>query len=157
LMKGPKASVWKDNDAWKDKTRGVLKTRSFLKTCGEAGPECQFNNNYFAEMRSGSEGGSYLRLIDLCITQLWAREKQRRRKSRTWVSMAAAFDERVESHRVDGARTDDLSRAVFAAMQWIRVCRSSTKKSLSQVKLVRQDLGVNGRGVDLEPRHRVQG
>ena len=27
-------------------------------------------NNYFAEMCSGSEEGSYLRLIDLCITQL---------------------------------------------------------------------------------------
>jgi len=27
-------------------------------------------NNYFTEMCSGSEAGSYLRLIDLCITQL---------------------------------------------------------------------------------------
>jgi len=27
-------------------------------------------NNYFAKMRIGSEEGSYLRLIDLCITQL---------------------------------------------------------------------------------------
>jgi len=27
-------------------------------------------NNYFTEMCSGSEEGSYLRLIDLCITQL---------------------------------------------------------------------------------------
>ena len=30
----------------------------------------QFNNNYFTEMCSGSEEGSYLRLIDLNITQL---------------------------------------------------------------------------------------
>jgi len=30
----------------------------------------QFKNNYFAEMCSGSEEGSYLRLIDFCITQL---------------------------------------------------------------------------------------
>ena len=30
----------------------------------------QFKNNYFAEMGSGSEEGSYLRLIDLCITSL---------------------------------------------------------------------------------------
>ena len=30
----------------------------------------QFENNYFTEMCSGSEAGSYLRLIDLCITQL---------------------------------------------------------------------------------------
>jgi len=30
----------------------------------------QFKNNYFAEMWSGSEEGSYLRLTDLCITQL---------------------------------------------------------------------------------------
>ena len=29
-----------------------------------------FKNNYFAEMRSGSEEGSYLRLVELCITQL---------------------------------------------------------------------------------------
>ena len=28
-------------------------------------------NNYFTEMCSGSEAGSYLRLIDVCITQLW--------------------------------------------------------------------------------------
>jgi len=27
----------------------------------------------FTEMCSGSEAGSYLRLIDLCITQLWLR------------------------------------------------------------------------------------
>jgi len=30
----------------------------------------QFENNYFTEMCSGSEEGSYLRLIDGCITQL---------------------------------------------------------------------------------------
>ena len=28
-----------------------------------------FENNYFTEMCSGTEGGSYLRLIDVCITQ----------------------------------------------------------------------------------------
>jgi len=27
-----------------------------------------FGRNYFTEMRSGSEAGSYLRLIDFCIT-----------------------------------------------------------------------------------------
>ena len=30
----------------------------------------QFKNNCFAEMRSASEEGSYIRLIDLCMTQL---------------------------------------------------------------------------------------
>jgi len=30
----------------------------------------QFENIYFTEMCSGSESGSYLRLIDFCITQL---------------------------------------------------------------------------------------
>ena len=30
----------------------------------------QCKNNYFTEMCSGSEEGSYLRLIDVCITQL---------------------------------------------------------------------------------------
>ena len=29
-----------------------------------------FMNNYFAEKSSGSEEGSYLRLIDVCVTQL---------------------------------------------------------------------------------------
>ena len=29
-------------------------------------------NNYFTYMCSGSEAGSYSRLIDLCITQLYA-------------------------------------------------------------------------------------
>ena len=29
----------------------------------------QFENNYFTEMCSGSKAGSYLRLIDFCITQ----------------------------------------------------------------------------------------
>ena len=32
----------------------------------------QFRNNYFTERCSGSEAGSYLRLIDFCITQLQA-------------------------------------------------------------------------------------
>jgi len=30
----------------------------------------QFEINYLAEMCSGSEAGSYLRLVDVCITQL---------------------------------------------------------------------------------------
>jgi len=34
----------------------------------------QSKNNCFTEMQSGSEEGSYLRLIDGCITQLKARE-----------------------------------------------------------------------------------
>ena len=34
--------------------------------------QVQFKNNYFTEMCNGSEAGSYLRRIDLCITQLWA-------------------------------------------------------------------------------------
>jgi len=33
-------------------------------------PSSQFKNNYLAELCSGSEAGSYLRLIDGCITQL---------------------------------------------------------------------------------------
>ena len=32
------------------------------------------SNFHHAEMCSGSKEGSYLRLIDLCITQLWAGE-----------------------------------------------------------------------------------
>ena len=37
----------------------------------------QFKNNHFAEMCSGSEEGSYLRLIDSCITQLKAQGPSR--------------------------------------------------------------------------------
>jgi len=33
-------------------------------------PGVEFKNNYFTEMCSGSEAGSYLRRIDCCITQL---------------------------------------------------------------------------------------
>ena len=43
------------------------------KLAAQVGP-AQFKNNYFAEMCSGSEDGSYLRLIDFHITQLSARE-----------------------------------------------------------------------------------
>ena len=34
--------------------------------------EIRRKNNYFTEMCIGSEEGSYLRLIDFCIPQLWA-------------------------------------------------------------------------------------
>jgi len=34
----------------------------------EPHPRTKFKNNYFAEIRSSSEEGSYLRLINLCIT-----------------------------------------------------------------------------------------
>ena len=37
----------------------------------------QFKNNHFREMCSGSEAGSYLRLIDSCITQLKAQGPSR--------------------------------------------------------------------------------
>ena len=37
----------------------------------------QFKNNYVAEMCSGSQAGSYLRLIDSCITQLNAQGPSR--------------------------------------------------------------------------------
>ena len=33
-------------------------------------------SNYFTEIRSGSEAGSYLRLINFCITQSHAEEKK---------------------------------------------------------------------------------
>ena len=37
----------------------------------------QFKNNYFTEMCSGSEAGSYLRRVDSCITQLKAQGPSR--------------------------------------------------------------------------------
>ena len=46
---------------------GTSHTSRQISTCGQAN---QFKNNYFTEMCSGSEAGSYLRLIDFCIAQL---------------------------------------------------------------------------------------
>ena len=40
-------------------------------------PEIRFKDNHFTEMCSGSEAGSYLRLIDSCITQLKAQGPSR--------------------------------------------------------------------------------
>jgi len=37
----------------------------------------QFKNSHFTEMCSGSEAGSYLRLVDSCITQLKAQGPSR--------------------------------------------------------------------------------
>jgi len=37
----------------------------------------QFKNNYFTQMCSGSKAGSYVRLIDSCITQLKAQGPSR--------------------------------------------------------------------------------
>ena len=39
--------------------------------------EAQFKNNHFTEMCSGSEAGSYLRLMDSCTTQLKAQGPSR--------------------------------------------------------------------------------
>jgi len=41
-----------------------------LRPCRSSRVTHQFKNNQSTEMCSGSEAGSYLRLIDLCITQL---------------------------------------------------------------------------------------
>ena len=41
---------------------------------GIGGRVDQFKNNYLTQMCNGSEAGSYLRLIDFCIAQLYARE-----------------------------------------------------------------------------------
>jgi len=47
---------------------------SIAATAARASPadrySSQVKNNYFTEMSSGSEAGSYLRLIDFCVTQL---------------------------------------------------------------------------------------
>ena len=58
-----------------------LRKRAKNQQLSRPSPECpgsivargglssQFKNNYFTEMCSGSEAGSYLRLIEFCITQ----------------------------------------------------------------------------------------
>ena len=50
--------------------RGMRHCQSAAQSDAPAGRE--FENNYFTEMSGGSEAGSYLRLIDSCITQLKA-------------------------------------------------------------------------------------
>ena len=39
----------------------------------------RIQSNFFAELCSGSEAGSYSRLMDFCITRLWARGQYTRR------------------------------------------------------------------------------
>ena len=43
---------------------------NFSVESGSDGHRKRFKNSYFAELCSGSAEGSYLRLIDFCITQL---------------------------------------------------------------------------------------
>ena len=65
------------------RARATLDGTCTLTSSGSGGAPCvsdgesctdryssQFKNNYFTEMCSGSEEGSYLMLIDFCITQL---------------------------------------------------------------------------------------
>ena len=56
-------TVWNAVASWNVGLDGVVSVRP-------AGQGSQFKNNYYTEMCSGSEEGSYLRLIDFCITQL---------------------------------------------------------------------------------------
>ena len=65
--------------------RGFCQTKSaMIRSSREDGwkqrGDVGFKNNYFAETASSSEEGSYLGLVDLCITQLQAREFSRRRE-----------------------------------------------------------------------------
>jgi len=70
----------------------------------------QFKNNHFTEMCGGTEAGSYLRLIDSCITQLKAqgpartcnesKEKKKKKKSPGRV---------LESRRPHGSRAGALT------------------------------------------------
>ena len=51
--------------------RKILKNQLFRQCASRrACPPRRFKNNYFTEMCSGSEAGSYVRLIDFCSTQL---------------------------------------------------------------------------------------
>ena len=58
--------------------QSLLRVEVFSCVCtsrfSASGVGSHFKNNYPTEMCSGSEEGSYLRLIDLCITRLWACE-----------------------------------------------------------------------------------
>jgi len=57
-------------------TRSVLKSIFFIPSCTNSlGSGSWFKNNNFAEMWSGFEEVSYPRRMDLCITQLYAREQ----------------------------------------------------------------------------------
>jgi len=62
---------------------------------GTARHSSQFKNNNFTEMCSGSEAGSYLRLIDSCITQLKAQGPA--------ISCNKSKEEEEEGLRVQGS------------------------------------------------------
>ena len=47
-------------------------TSSNARALQGARPCSQSMNNYFTEACSGSEAGSHLRIVDFCVTQLWA-------------------------------------------------------------------------------------
>jgi len=63
LVFGEIIGVWKDFGGCGSSTASL--PWSWLSPAPVA-----FKNKYFTEMCSGSEAGSYLRLIDLCITPL---------------------------------------------------------------------------------------
>ena len=56
--------------AWKVTLR-IIWCAVWIAWCGYLGSIwARFMNNYFAELGNGSEDGSYLKLIDFCITRL---------------------------------------------------------------------------------------
>jgi len=83
-------------------TRGILELRAVLNWYSS-----QFKSNHFTEMCCGTEAGSYLRLIDSCITQ---------RKAQGPSRICNESKEEEEEEEV---------------MKWIRTSRLSIKKSLS--------------------------
>jgi len=57
--------------------KGVPRTLRSLRQYGPGLHSSHFKNNHFTEMRCDAEAGSYLRLIDSCITQLKAQGPSR--------------------------------------------------------------------------------
>ena len=71
-------------------------------------PICQglgFENKYFTEMCSGSDTGSYLRIIDFVHhSTLSLKVKEKKKKSRVWGSGFRGLELRVRGGRL-GTRT----------------------------------------------------
>ena len=88
-----------------------------------AGPDP--SNSHSMEMCSGSEAGSYLRLIDSCITQRKAQgpsrtcnERKEGEEEATWQFYKAKSVRRFQTHRVEFPGAPGISKS--AVWFWFR-------------------------------------
>ena len=65
----------RERESERERKRESEITKTGKVRAGSRAPASRSSADHFTEMCSGSEAGSYLRLIDLCITQLQAQEE----------------------------------------------------------------------------------